>query len=105
MTDPRNLLDRAAEAGPMIGFVPQHTHAALVRYIDTGQPPGHFCEAVLRNDLKSAVMAADDDNIVALPLIVSWLYNNAPSICWGSPERVEAWVKAAQAGAAEVAHG
>lgn len=92
MTDPRNWLDRAAQAGPMIGFVPPHTHRALVEYIKHGRPLGHFCTAVVSNDLKAAVQRADDDNIVALPLIVAWLWNNAPSVCWGSPERVEEWI-------------
>jgi hypothetical protein len=92
MTDPRNLLDRAAQVGPMVGFVPAHTHAALLRYIEHGARLGGFCTAVLVNDLMGAVRRADEDNIVALPLIVAWLTEHAPAASWGSPERVEAWI-------------
>lgn len=62
------------------------------RYIEDKIPPGGFVLAVLCNDLKEACARADDINRRLLWEIVAWLYNEAPSDCWGSPERVEAWL-------------
>jgi hypothetical protein len=71
--------------------IPEHTHAALVRYIEFGGTTGHFLTALLSNDLKETVARADSENIQAIPLLVGWLYNRAPSACWGSPEKVARW--------------
>jgi len=83
--------DRQASAGPLSGNIPERIHRALVEHIERGRPCGHFVTAVLDNDLREAIGRADDENIVALPLIVSWLYNRAPGQCWGSPEKRQAW--------------
>jgi len=83
--------DRQASAGPLSGNIPERIHRAMVEHIERGRPCGHFTTAVLDNDLKEAVGRADDENIVVLPLIVSWLYNNAPSGCWGSREKRKDW--------------
>lgn len=91
--DPQRLLNRFAQAGQMNGYVPERTHRALMAYIEEGRPLGHFCTAVVSNNLKGAVMAADVANLPRLQIIVSWLYNNAPAPCWGSPEKVAAWIK------------
>lgn len=61
-------------------------------YIDKGIPPGDFIMAVLRNNLCEAFARADEINQVMLGHIVAWLYTNAPSNCWGNPEKVEAWL-------------
>lgn len=53
--------------------------------------PGSFLDAVLCNDLSLAVGKADDKNILLLPAIITWIFNNAPSASWGSKEKVEAW--------------
>lgn len=50
--------------------------------------------AVLSNDLKEACGRADSFNRRILFEIVVWLYNNAPITCWGSPEKVDAWLTA-----------
>ena len=65
---------------------------SLRRYIDQHIPTGGFLEAVLSNDLKEAVGRADEDNMRVLPELVGFLYNEAPGTCWGSPERVRAWI-------------
>ena len=74
-------------------YVPQHTRRPLVDYIVRGASKGHFLTAVLSNDLKTAVMRADDLNREALHAIVGWLYEWAPSNCWGSKKKYEAWVE------------
>lgn len=66
--------------------------ASLRRYIDEHIIPRQFLQAVLTNDLREACGRADDDNLRNLPAFVAFLYNKAPSACWGSPEKVAAWV-------------
>ncbi len=66
--------------------------ASIDRYVNDRIPPGGFLTAVLSNDLTQAVARADDTNIRLLPEYVRYCYNEIPSPCWGSPERVEAWL-------------
>ncbi len=51
-----------------------------------------FFAALLCNDLKAAVLAADDENFETLGHIVGWCYNELPSIAWGSEENVKEWI-------------
>ena len=74
-------------------MIPERMLPALNRYVKHGIVPGSFLYAVLCNDLKEAVACADDENIQQLPEYVRYLYNNVPSPCWGSVERVNAWIK------------
>ena len=66
--------------------------AALKRYIEHHLPPGSFLTAVITNNLKEAVMNADHWNLGNIPAYVNYLYNHAPSQCWGSPARMTAWL-------------
>ena len=66
---------------------------SLKAYAESGQPTGGFLEAVLSNDLFGAVGKADNDNIETLPLICSYIYNEISSACWGSRDKVLAWLK------------
>jgi hypothetical protein len=72
--------------------LPEHMRHATQLYVEHGILPGHFLTAVLSNDLKKAVGHADEINVQFLSEWVIWLYNEVPSACWGSPERVEEWV-------------
>lgn len=69
-------------------------------YVATGRPTGGFLEAVLSNDLMEALGRADSGAIDNLPHIVAYVYNEAPSGCWGSRERVREWIKARAKGVA-----
>ncbi len=71
--------------------IPPRMAQALLDWINKGEVPGHFLQAVLRNDLTSAVARADSENLANLPAYVFFLYNEAPSPCWGSVEKVSAW--------------
>lgn len=71
--------------------IPPHSHRALVLWIEEGQMGGGFIAAVLSNDLRLSCERADNENLHALTRIVRWIYNYAPSPCWGSPEAVAAW--------------
>lgn len=75
----------------MRNLIPDYMIGGIDRWIDHGIPPGDFLMAVLCNNLKEAVARADDVNVKLLPAYVSFFYNDAPSECWGSPEKVLAW--------------
>lgn len=65
---------------------------SLVRWVQVGIRPGGFLQAVIHNDLRTAVgLAGSDDVLAALPQLVSWLYNRAPDGCWGSPDIASRW--------------
>ena len=63
----------------------------MQRYIEHGVRGGSFMHALLQNDLRKAVENADGQNLEALAAWVRWLYNYAPSACWGSMLKVQAW--------------
>lgn len=70
------------------------SHARRVqRYIEKGIRPGEFLCAVISNDLKNSVGLADFINKERLPDYVTFFYSYAPAQCWGSPEKMEAWIK------------
>ena len=89
MTQDTYPLDRIDEGAHLI---PNHMIGAVRRYIMHGIPPGSFLTAVICNDLREAVARADDDNAAALAGWVRFFYNYAPSGCWGTRERFEAWM-------------
>lgn len=72
--------------------LPEHMRGVMQRYIENHLSPGGFLEAVLSNNLTEAVSRADSISINALPVYVRWLYNKAPYKCWGSSEKVIAWL-------------
>ena len=73
--------------------VPEHTQAALRRYVEQGLMPGSFLLAVLTNNLIAAVTHADSDNRRCLFEICRFVFNNLPSDCWGTADKVYEWVK------------
>jgi hypothetical protein len=64
---------------------------AITCWVVEGRLPGHFLQAVLRNDLGDALGRADGHNVRYLGAIYGLLYNRAPSACFGSPGAVDAW--------------
>ena len=73
--------------------IPARMMGGLERWIKHGKLPGDFLCAVLRNDLMVACQIADDENLANLPAYAAYLYNEAPSQCHGSLEKVRAWSK------------
>ena len=71
--------------------IPERMMGGIRRYIDHGIEPGHFLTAVICNDLREAVGRADEENVQLLREYVLFFYNEAPSPCWGSPEKMRAW--------------
>lgn len=80
-----------------VGFnnyrIPQHMVEGLDIYINHRIKQGSFLHAVLCNNLKEACLCADNKNLANLPAYINFLYNYAPINCWGSPEKVAAWLK------------
>lgn len=75
-------------------FVTEYMREGFRLWIENAIPPGSFGMAVLSNDLKEACGRADTTNRRYIFSIVSWLYNYAPSDCWGSKENTETWRRA-----------
>jgi hypothetical protein len=71
--------------------IPGSTQDGLTRYVENRIFPGGFLTAVLSNDLMQAVAKADNNNIVALPLIAKFIYNRMPMQCHGSITKMEQW--------------
>ena len=71
--------------------LPEGLQGGMKRYVEDGIQAGHFLTAVLSNDLLGAVSRADGTNVKLIPEIVRWIYNEAPSNCWGDEERVQEW--------------
>ena len=69
----------------------RYVEYGIRNYIETGRPMGGFLTAVFENDLFRAVGKADLENRRDLTKLVIWIYNNAPLMCWGSPEKVSEW--------------
>jgi hypothetical protein len=75
------------------GRLPPHLQGGVRRYIEKGIPPGDFLTAVITNDLFLAISHADSTSLAALPDIVRFFYNESPSGCWGTPEKMKAWMQ------------
>lgn len=88
------MIDQKYLSDNYVQRIPEHTLSSLIRYIEERTITGGFLDAVLCNDLKGACSRADSYNQPVIFEIVYFLYNYAPSACWGSPEKVDAWLSA-----------
>jgi hypothetical protein len=74
-----------------------HLLPGIRRYVDHHIETGSFLRSVLSNDLRGACqLAADVGTRWALFELVTYLEEEIPPECWGSPERVAAWLAARQ---------
>lgn len=73
--------------------IPEMTLNSLSLYVNEGVPTGSFLRSVLSNDLFGAFERADQENRNAIGLLVTYIYNEIPSGCWGSREIYHAWLK------------
>jgi hypothetical protein len=73
--------------------IPDLCMEGILRYTEKHMKAGDFLMAVFRNDFMEAVSRADDINAVNLKAYMGYLYNVAPGDCWGSPEKVKAWLE------------
>ena len=72
--------------------LPEHIRNGARAYVENHRVPGGFLISLFQNDLVSTVGKADEENLPRLREIVQWLYNEPPSICWGSREKVRRWL-------------
>ena len=73
--------------------IPERMVAALSRYVYDGIEPGSFLTNALENNLKGAVITADDENIKLLTAYMSVFLRELPWTCWGSRQEVQRWMK------------
>ena len=73
-------------------MIPEHCRESMKAYIEIGQPVGSFLRAVLCDSLCGAMGQADSINREHLLDYCDFLYLYAPGKCWGSHEKVEAWI-------------
>ena len=72
--------------------IPEYMRSPVIDYL-TGEQPyvGSFLDALLKNDLTTAVLRADAQNAECLGDWIRFLINHAPSASWGSPDKVSTW--------------
>ena len=75
-------------------LVPAHMVDGLVMYVEHGIPPGSFLLAVLQDSFVEAAARADEINKHCFFQWADVLWNELPGDCWGSPEKVRAWIAA-----------
>jgi hypothetical protein len=73
--------------------IPVHMADAAKRYVEHGEIWGDFLEAVFSNNFVGIMHRADDINSASLREWAEFLYWEVPEGCWGSKERVRAWVE------------
>jgi len=72
---------------------PISVRRSLQRYYEDHGSVGDFLTAVLCNDLMKALTRADHVNRYRLFEICRFIHNHLPMGSYGTPEKVEAWVK------------
>ena len=75
-----------------IYLIPRNLKESLDRYVTDAIEPGGFLRACLENNLVEAFGRADLENRDNLFYVVEYIYNELPSTCWGSEEKVAAWL-------------
>ena len=76
-----------------VDMLPLHMVEGVMSYVMKGRKTGDFLRGVLENDLTMSVLHADRRNQACLESWVDWLVWYAPPTCWGSPDKVRAWIK------------
>lgn len=89
--DLEKLLDQHRRLCPDLE-VKENIKEALKDYVERRIEPGGFLYAVLSNDLKGAFARADSYNRASLFQILQFCWMEIPATCWGSVEKVEAWL-------------
>lgn len=72
--------------------MPSDVKESLDAYAKVKRPTGGFLRAFLSNNLMDAIGRADDNNILCFHAIASYIYNNIPYTCHGSPKIVKEWL-------------
>jgi len=73
--------------------IPLYMHKTIRAYVNDHKVPGQFLQSVIKNDLREAVMRADDKNLLAMKGWLGLLHYYTPMSCSGSTENYESWIK------------
>jgi len=73
-------------------WVPPHIMRGMDRYVLMRVQPGSFLTAVLENDMKGAVLNADEQALTNLHAVVIFVVNVLPADIQGSQDKVNAWL-------------
>ena len=76
------------------GFEHIRVVPSIVSYYERRQPVGDFLTGMLEADLRKALSHASGDCLEQIRDIFIFIYNRLPSQCWGSKEKVKAWLAA-----------
>ena len=76
--------------------IPEHMIDGVLEYFNNHAPPGGFLGAILENKFMEACVCADEKNLEALSAWAAFLYNEAPTHAYGTPEKVAAWLEAGE---------
>jgi len=74
-------------------YIPARMMDGIEMYLKYGIEPGSFLTAIIQNNLSLAVQCADSENLRNIPAYVAYFYNEVPLGCWGSPTKMEDWIK------------
>ena len=74
--------------------IPPALQSGLTNYLDHHITPGSCLLAILCGDLHEVMRRADLETLAALKSISEWLIWNVPCGCWGSLDKVNAWLTA-----------
>lgn len=74
--------------------IPPAIMRGMLEHMEHGAPQGGYLTSVLENNLVEATGRADVPSLAALHDTAAWLWNHAPSECWGSPAKVGQWRQA-----------
>lgn len=93
--DMKQFADMAAAKSEVTNWmtVPTRTLLGLTNFSKAGLEPGDFLYAVLTKDYERMLALGDAENLEKLPAIMSFCVNMIPAGCWGSREKVDAWVR------------
>lgn len=56
------------------------------------RPTGQFLAGILENNLSAAVGHGDHEALRHMVGLHRYVFNHLPSISWGTPEKVDAWL-------------
>ena len=84
--------------GHSVREIPPHMRESVELYVNHGVPPGHFLTGLICKDIQMMMDHADHTNVWLIPLYYGWFYNEAPSWCWGSIDKMSKWMTAKQKG-------
>ncbi len=90
---PESLIDRDADWS----LIPPHMWEGIAAYVNDRRPTGGFLTQCLENKLQAA-LSADGENKATIVGWAQFLTYYLPSDCWGSEEKVTAWLSAEHPG-------